>query len=54
VVDSVLLECITKAPTEPPIKAAIKATGKSLFVMIIGQISPSGILLSKLACRLVQ
>jgi hypothetical protein len=35
VVDSVRLECITKAPTEPPIKAAIKATGKSLFVMIM-------------------
>jgi hypothetical protein len=27
--------CITSAPTEPPIRAAIKATGNSLLVKII-------------------
>src|SRR6185437_9028072 len=28
-------ECITTAPTDPPIRAATKATGSNLFVMII-------------------
>ena len=31
---------ITTAPTEPPINAAINATGKSLFVIIIALVSP--------------
>ena len=28
-------ECITKAPTEPPISAATRATGNNLLVIII-------------------
>jgi hypothetical protein len=35
-----VLECITTAPTDPPMSAATKATGSNLFVIIMALGSP--------------